>query len=148
MKKVAVGLLFLLIVAEIAHVAMAQTVVSGAITGTVTDPNRAAVPNAKVTLKGTVTGGTRTTDANLLGKYQFALLPPGTYVLTVQAQGFTREEHLMSVQVNRWTLNDVKLVPGDNPEVTVITSEDMQTAIEFWYPGIRMSTFPYWLAQK
>jgi hypothetical protein len=64
----------------------------GTITGTVTDPQGAIVPNAKVTIaeQGTgVTFGTRTNDAGL---YTFPALKPSTYTLTVEASGFQKTE--------------------------------------------------------
>ena len=60
----------------------------GTITGLITDPSGAVVPNAHVTLTETATGITRTTVTNPAGLYTFAAVPLGTYVVTVEQSGF------------------------------------------------------------
>ncbi len=66
----------------------AQSITSGDITGTVTDPTQAGVPGAAVTLTNTATNATQSTVTNAQGSYRFALLSPGTYNVTVRMQGF------------------------------------------------------------
>jgi Carboxypeptidase regulatory-like domain len=71
-------------------VAHAQTqAFSASLTGVVHDSSDAAVPGAKVTLASPEKGIARmfTTDAE--GRYSFALLPPATYTLTVEASGLS-----------------------------------------------------------
>ncbi len=65
-----------------------QSIISGDITGTVTDPTNAVLPNAVVTLHNTSTGTTQTTTTNDQGVYRFALLAPGSYTVQVSTQGF------------------------------------------------------------
>src|SRR6266704_2563307 len=65
-----------------------QNVSSGTITGTVTDPSKAAVADATVTLTDTATNLPRTTTTNEVGRYVFANVPPGTYTLTINKAGF------------------------------------------------------------
>ena len=76
--KLIAAMLLLSALAVAAPVLMAQSLVSGDITGTVTDPSGAVVPNATVTLKSTSTGQTRNTTTNNNGAYRFSLLQPGT----------------------------------------------------------------------
>jgi hypothetical protein len=59
----------------------------GEISGTVTDPNGAVIPNATVTATGVSIGLTRTAVTNTQGFYAFRQLPPGTYNVTVAAVG-------------------------------------------------------------
>jgi hypothetical protein len=63
------------------------------LSGTVEDQNGAVIPGAAVTAVNTATTLERqaTTDSN--GSYTFPLLPPGTYIVRVQAQGFTPVEN-------------------------------------------------------
>lgn len=68
--------------------AFAQSITSGDIAGTVSDPSGAAVPRAAVTLVNVGTNATQKTLTNDQGQYRFALLPPGTYNVSVQATGF------------------------------------------------------------
>jgi hypothetical protein len=64
--------------------------VTGAtISGTVTDPSGAAVPNAHVSAKNTSTGVTTDATANAEGFYAIPNLLPGTYEVTTTAPGFT-----------------------------------------------------------
>jgi len=132
MKKVAIGVLALLI-AVTARVGMSQTVVSGVLTGTVTDHTGASVPNVKVTLKTVATGARRTTTTNASGAYR-ADLPPGSYVVTAEAAGFTASENTASVSPELATIVDIRLTPIGGPEME----------LDDWYPGLRMYPFPHW----
>ncbi len=62
--------------------------VTGSISGTVSDPTGAVVPNASVVVLNTETGIKETTHTNAAGFYAFPILPVGHYDITVQAQGF------------------------------------------------------------
>ena len=67
--------------------ALAQSDTSS-ISGTVTDPTGAVVPNAKVTVKNDATGQTRGVISNSVGAYTLTNIPSGSYTVTVEAQGF------------------------------------------------------------
>ena len=62
--------------------------VRGGISGVVTDPTGAAVPNAKVTISGPQATNTLATDS--AGRYELTGLVPGMYKVTVSAQGFNQ----------------------------------------------------------
>jgi len=70
------------------HAPLSAQTSRGAVTGLVTDPQKAAVPNAKVALIGLATNVSRSTRANEAGLYRFDAVDPGGYKLTVQATGF------------------------------------------------------------
>ena len=59
----------------------------GQISGTVFDKNQAVVPNARITLKSGDTGVVRDAQTGDQGQYQFLLLDPGRYEITVTASG-------------------------------------------------------------
>lgn len=61
---------------------------SGSISGRVADESDAVLPGAVVTLTGPDATFTFTTGSD--GQYRFLNLPPGTYALTVELQGFTK----------------------------------------------------------
>jgi len=65
------------------RIAAAQSVVSG----TVTDPQSAVVPDARVALMSGQSD-VRTTRTDAQGRYRFDAVPPGTYVVSVSAPGF------------------------------------------------------------
>lgn len=78
----------LALIAVCAMGAMAQGTVTGAISGTVTNPNKEVVAGATVTAKnlGTSKESTATTDDN--GAFRIPNLEPGSYTVTVNATGF------------------------------------------------------------
>src|ERR1043166_5010959 len=88
MKKLLVGMLLAgFALFYLASGASAQTV-QGVVTGTVTDPSNASVPNAKVTVENVGTGASLSTTTESDGSYRFPLVPPGAYTLDVQATSF------------------------------------------------------------
>ena len=98
----------------------AQSATTGALTGTVTDPNGAVVPDVTVTLINTGTGKTQTTMTNEGGLFGFSLLSPGTYEVDFSAQGF-KTSQAVSVVVN------VSEAPALNAKLEVGVSEDRVT---------------------
>ncbi len=64
----------------------------GTVTGTVTDSQGAAVPNAKVTIVEDATGLVYDVTSSGDGTYTRPLLKPGTYSITVEAAGFQKTE--------------------------------------------------------
>jgi hypothetical protein len=62
--------------------------VFGTLTGVVSDPTGAVVPNANIVLTDTLSGSARNTVADGSGYYTFASVPVGTYNLAVSAGGF------------------------------------------------------------
>jgi Carboxypeptidase regulatory-like domain len=58
------------------------------LTGVVSDPTGAVVPNAKIVLTDALSGSARDTVADADGYYTFASVPVGTYNLAVSAGGF------------------------------------------------------------
>ncbi|ACO33677.1 MULTISPECIES: TonB-dependent receptor [Acidobacterium] len=81
--------LLLLVMASLAvGTAFAQE--NASITGTVTDPTGAVIPNATVILTNTATEHQQKSQANTDGIYIFGNLGVGSYSLSISAKGFTR----------------------------------------------------------
>lgn len=70
---------------------LAQSNLNQQISGQVTDPTGAALPNAVVTVVETGTGLKRMTKTNDSGNYVVADLPTGKYRVTCDADGFKRQ---------------------------------------------------------
>jgi hypothetical protein len=87
----------------------AQTLTTGSLTGTVTDPSGAVVPNAPVAARNVGMGGVLNTTTNSAGSYQFTLLKPGSYVVTVEVTGFAKVEQSVTVNVGQQTTADFSL---------------------------------------
>jgi len=60
------------------------------LSGTVTDPNQAVMPNLTVKVRNTGTGLLREVKTNDGGQYKAVLLDPGTYTLETEAPGFAK----------------------------------------------------------
>src|SRR5579863_9444139 len=108
MKRQLVRLL--LIVAALASVLAAQTVVTGDIAGTVTDPSGASVSSARIALKSDATGEAQTATSGANGEFHFSLLRPGLYTLTITAAGF--EQTVTQATVNLAQITPVKIQLG------------------------------------
>src|SRR5579875_886795 len=80
----------------------------GTITGTVTDPTGAAIPNATITITNTATGVSTTTTTTGAGTYTRPALIPGTYTVTATAPGFQKGQQ-----------TDVVVNPGQTATVNL-----------------------------
>jgi hypothetical protein len=59
------------------------------LSGTVTDPTGAVIPNASITIVSIETGAQREATSDSQGRYTMAQVTPGTYKLTAKATGFS-----------------------------------------------------------
>lgn len=123
LNRLMTGTLALLVIALLmAPSLVAQSLVSGDLTGTITDPSGAVVPGATVTLKNSANGQTHTTTSNSRGAYRFALVPPGSYVVSATAQGFSKAETTAQINVGLATVADVKLAVGSSSQTVEVTA--------------------------
>src|SRR5258708_3700103 len=99
----------------------AQSVVTGDITGTVTDPTGAVVSGATVTLKGENTGVSDTATTNASGLFRFALVKPGEYKLTISEKGFRTTDQTVTAALGQVTTANVKLEIGSGSEIVEVT---------------------------
>ena len=75
-----------------------QSLVTGDITGTVTDATKALVVGAKMNLKNLENGSVQTAIAST-GSYRFSLLKPGRYEVSASMAGFLKSERQVTVAV-------------------------------------------------
>ncbi|HEV2575727.1 MAG TPA: TonB-dependent receptor [Acidobacteriaceae bacterium] len=100
-------------------------VLYGTITGEVTDPTGADIPNAKVTVTNQANGETRQTTTAGHGEYTVPNLEPGPYTISIAPMasfgGYTQKN--VAVEVNSVVRVNAALQPASvNAEVTVDTS--------------------------
>ena len=105
----------------------AQSLLSGDISGTVTDPSGAVITGASVDLKGTETGAKQSTKTDSNGVYRFSLLKPGSYSVTVTHAGFSSSQKNVSVQVGQISTADVQLTVGAASQTIEVTSTSVLT---------------------
>jgi len=93
------------------------------LSGSVADPSGAAIAKAKVIAANTATGLKYETASDDSGSYLITLLPPGTYNLSVEAQGFRRTvENNVTLEVNQRARIDFKLQLGAVSETVEVTT--------------------------
>src|SRR5260370_7114733 len=123
--------LFVAILLVAAPALLAQSAGTSGLTGTVTDPSGAAVPNVTVTVTSSNTNQARTATTGGDGVYRFTLLPPGNYKVRFSANGFkTAEISAVTLNVTETPVLDRALEVGaQTDQVTVeATAETLQTA--------------------
>ncbi|MCI0338570.1 MAG: TonB-dependent receptor [Acidobacteria bacterium] len=119
-KVLGVCLLILGSVFSLPATASAQTY-TATVTGTVTDPNGASVPNVKVTAINQGTKLEYNAHTNDSGLYSIPFLPAGNYVLVTEVTGFKKLiSNEITFEVNQIARVDLKLQVGTvDEQVTV-----------------------------
>jgi hypothetical protein len=98
---------------------------SGTITGNVTDPSGAVVPQATIKITDIERGTNYTTTSNGEGLFLKTQIPNGRYRVRVDTQGFAPNEQEVVVNVNEETRIYVQLQPaGVQQTVTVNATEE------------------------
>ncbi|HET9183466.1 MAG TPA: carboxypeptidase regulatory-like domain-containing protein [Candidatus Angelobacter sp.] len=102
--------------------AWAQTISTGSIQGTVTDPNGAVIPKAAVTITNKGTGQALKINTSGSGTFTSGPLVPGNYEVKVEAPGFQTQVTQVPVQVGVTANGNAKLTVGKASEVVEVTS--------------------------
>ncbi len=102
--------------------AQGQEITAG-ITGTVTDPSGAPIPNARVTATDVLRGTAWSTQTNSAGFYTLPRIPVGTYDVRVEAQGFqTAVQTAVPLQINQTARLDFQLKVGAVTQTVEVTA--------------------------
>src|SRR5690349_6082539 len=102
----------------------------GKIQGIVTDTSDAAVADAKVTIRNINTGITAARDTGTNGAYLFDNVEPGTYVVSAEFQGFSRQQQEgVLVQTRADVTVNFQLKPG--ALVETVTSSAQAVTLQF-----------------
>ncbi|MFN0084436.1 MAG: carboxypeptidase regulatory-like domain-containing protein [Blastocatellia bacterium] len=111
--------------------AIAQTT-SGSITGSISDPNQAAISNAVVRIEDSSRGFSLSATTDNEGRFVFPTLRPGTYTLRVEAAGFKKLERtgIVLVANDKLTLGDIVVQVGAASETITVTAEATQVQAE------------------
>ena len=117
-----VGMTLLAVALWAAPSVLAQSLISGDVAGTVTDPSGAVVANVKVILVSLDRGETQTTTTNDAGYFRFSLLKPGQYSLTLERAGFKKQERRTNVAVGQVATLNCTLEMGQASETIEVTA--------------------------
>ena len=100
----------------------AAQIQNGQISGDITDPSGAAIPNAKVVISNKAKDFSVTVTSSQQGHYVANQVPIGTYAITVTAQNFKVETHTnVPVNAGSITPSDFKLQVGSTTEVVEVS---------------------------
>ncbi len=106
------------------------TVGTGSIQGTVTDPQGAAVANAKMTIMNKATGQVVPVTTTETGAYSSGPLTPGDYTVRVEVPNFKTFEKVFVVQIGVISSGNIQMELGATSTVVEVTGEAVATNTE------------------
>src|SRR5215469_6907793 len=123
LRSLAMPFVLLLISLSLSKGMGAQTATSGGLTGVVTDPSGALVPDANVELKDNAKGIIHTGNTNSEGRYLFFFVAPGNYTLTVAHSGFRTVSQILDVSVGPPVTVNIRLVIAGTYTALTVSEE-------------------------
>src|SRR4051794_26796996 len=97
-----------------------------AITGTVTDPSGAVLAGAQVKVTQKNTAATRIDTSNSSGQFNVSQLPPATYTVSVEAQGFKKYVQDVVLLADQIRNMDIHLEIGDTSQQIEVEASSVQ----------------------
>jgi hypothetical protein len=98
-------------------------VFTGTITGVVTDPNLAAIPGARIVIRNEATNDTRQSTTGPDGLFVFSQIPPGSYEISAEMQGFSRSvQREVTVRVNQTVEVNIAMQIGEVSQTVEVTA--------------------------
>lgn len=126
-SKIAVVAFLLLLSAALA----AGQTSRGTVSGVITDPSGAIIPDAKVTLTQLETNQSRETLSNAAGLYRFDAVNLGTYKLTATAKGFAVAQAAgIEVRANQNSVLDLVLKVGATEQVVEVQAAGASATLQ------------------
>ncbi|MFQ5743136.1 MAG: carboxypeptidase regulatory-like domain-containing protein [Acidobacteriota bacterium] len=123
MRTKTIGLFCLALLVGSAALAHAQVKAAGNIQGSVVDADGAALPGVQVTVSGEALIGRQTAFSGSDGSFRVPLLPPGTYRVAFELQGFaTVVQESVVVGVRRTATMNVTLQLASVAETITVTA--------------------------
>jgi hypothetical protein len=113
-----------LLLAVLMSMPVAAQVAGGTLSGTITDPSGAGIPQAQITIKNVATGVERNISTNENGFYTTPNLLPGEYQITITAKGFNAEvKSGITINVGARQVFDLALQIGTVTHKVEVTAE-------------------------
>ena len=104
-----------------------QTGSLGTITGVVTDPTNAVVPDVTVTIKDKATSTVQTVTTNNTGRYTFVNVRPGDYEITFTKAGFSKVTIPSDVvEVSMVSTNNVTMKVGSESQTVEVQASGVE----------------------
>src|ERR1700683_2885653 len=110
-----------LVLASCVLLAAQNVVLTGALSGRITDQSGAAVPGAVAGVQNLNTVVKQSVSTDRAGLYRFPVLTPGFYSIAASFKGFRDVQGLVRVQVGNTTTLDVKLQEGASGDKIKVT---------------------------
>ena len=105
----------------------AYAAITGVISGTVTDPSGAVVPNVTVVATNQLTGVKHSTVTDARGFYSFPALDVGVYTISTAVSGFQNFRLAgITVDANSSIRTDIQLIVGSQTETVAVTANAVQ----------------------
>ena len=99
-----------------------NVVLTGSLSGRVTDPSGAMVPGAQIVVRNLATGVQQLATTNYNGLYHFPAVMPGAYSIVASFKGFRDVQALVRVLVGNTTVEDISLRVGAGVETATVTA--------------------------
>lgn len=114
---------FVVVLLLVTNLTFAQTGTTS-LRGTVTDKSGAAIGGASITLSNSAQSLTRSAVSGKNGDYEFLALPPGTYQLSIEKDGFRKfEQKSLQLLVNNPATTDVALEVGSVTQTVEVSAQ-------------------------
>ncbi|HVB55264.1 MAG TPA: carboxypeptidase-like regulatory domain-containing protein [Candidatus Acidoferrales bacterium] len=127
LKHIGKALFLAMLCLGVGQTSHGQTAASGVVLGSITDPSGAAVPGARVELKSIETGVANVSTTDARGGYIFPDVSPGTYSLTIAAEGFRKAiVGGIVVNVTKSVSVNLKLQLGQVSQSVVVSANAVQ----------------------
>jgi Carboxypeptidase regulatory-like domain len=98
-----------------------NVVLTGGLSGRITDQSGAVVPGASVVVRNLQTGVRQSAETNHTGLYQFPVLTPGFYSMAASLKGFRDAQGLVQVRIGNTTSLDIKLQVGASGDTVKVS---------------------------
>jgi Carboxypeptidase regulatory-like domain/TonB dependent receptor len=110
----------LVVLASCASLRAQNVVLTGSLSGRVTDESGAVVPGASVIVENLEIGVKKSAETTRAGLYRFPVLMPGSYSIRASFKGFRDVQALVQVLVGNTTSQDIKLQVGASTDTVKV----------------------------
>jgi hypothetical protein len=127
-RKITINLIRLFVLCALSLLSVAVwAAVGGRIVGTITDPSKAVIPDAEITVTNVATGISRHVKTDSKGLFSFEDLAVGTYNLQIEKQGFkVYQKTGINLDANAAISADATLELGSATQEVTVSSNSVQ----------------------